>query len=46
MTMSTLFAPDHEQWITLQDRLSAEDLNQGYLAGLVRLVRYCILSPR
>jgi len=43
MTMSTLFALIMGRRITLRDRLFLqEDLNQGYLAGLVRLVRYCI----
>ncbi|NMB12161.1 MAG: Trk family potassium uptake protein [Firmicutes bacterium] len=43
MTMSTLFALLTGRRISLRGRLFLkEDLNQGYIAGMVRLVRYCL----
>jgi trk system potassium uptake protein TrkH len=44
MTMSTLFALLTGRRISLRGRLFLrEDLNQGYIAGMVRLVRYCLV---
>lgn len=43
MTMSTLFALIMGRPITFRDRLFIkEDLNYGYVAGIVRLVRYVL----
>ncbi len=43
MSMSTLFAFLMGRTITLRDRLFIkEDLNQSYVAGIVRLVRYVL----
>lgn len=45
MTMSTLFALLTGRRISLRGRLFLrEDLNQGYIAGMVRLARYCLVS--
>lgn len=43
MTMSTLFALLLGRRISLRGRLFLrEELNQGYISGMVRLVRYCL----